>query len=107
MYSLQSVPVTAARWNDAAMEAVVDPSVPARVPHATAPPGASALLVPGAKPTIVKSNGALTATVPGTRKATASMGFAEGLNVVPVPSQHFELKLVKGTKLGPCASVIV
>ena len=55
------------------IEAVAVPRVPVVVPQATAPPGASDALVPGAKPTMVKSKGAVMPTVPGTRKTTASM----------------------------------
>ena len=58
MYVLQSVPVTAARWNDAVIDAVDEPTVPARRAASRGQPGASVLLVPGAKPMIVKSNGA-------------------------------------------------
>ena len=55
MYFLQSVPVTAARIMEASWDAVVAPTLPVVWPHAAAPPGASDLLVPGAKPTMVKS----------------------------------------------------
>ena len=43
------------------------------MPQAAAPPGASAAVVPGAKPRIVKSNGAVVLIVPGTKKTTASI----------------------------------
>src|SRR5215471_1452064 len=77
------------------------------MPQPELPPGASDLLVPGAKPTIVKSKGAFCATVPGTRNTTASMVSLDLLKAVPVPSQHFVLKLVNGMKLGPDGSVMV
>src|SRR6266700_1317616 len=109
MYVLQSVPLTAARAKDATIEGVAEPSDPMRVPHATAPPGASVLLVPGANPTIVKSKllAGAAAIVPGTRKATASIWSVALLKFVPVPSQHFVFSVLNGMKLGPCGSVIV
>src|SRR6202142_1244180 len=109
-YFLQSVQLTAARCIEAACDAVVEPMVPAVVPHAAAPPGASDLLVPGANPTTVKSKGASSATVPGTRKTTASIELVVLSKVapgplVPVPVvpafQHCVVKLLKGAKLGP------
>ena len=105
MYFLQSLPVTATRIIEASTDGVDDPTVPVVVPQEVDAQGASALLVPGAKQLMVKSKGALLATVPGTRKTTASMGSL--LYLVPLPSQHLVLNDENGTKLGPLASVMV
>src|SRR5437764_1229886 len=101
MYFLQSLPVTAARPYDAPIEAVVDPSDPMMVPHAAVPPGASALVVPGANPTMVKSKGASLAMSPGTRKTTASIGSFMYLTGAVAPVQHWVEKALNGAKLGP------
>ena len=81
------------------------PTVPVFAPQSAALPGASVLLVPGAKPTTVMSNGEAVVVVPGTRKATPLMGSL--LYLVPVVFQQVVLKELNGTKLGPFGSVMV
>src|SRR5512133_1013251 len=109
MYVLQSLPVVTARWVEASLSLVaspwsaVCPTVPVRVPHWPAGPGASASLVPGATPTIVMSNGDSAVVVPGTRKATASMGSL--LYLVPVVFQQVVLKSVNGMNFWPSLMV--